>query len=140
MTLNSPRTRWNRAPFGGWGILILVALSACVSGGERSGSRTLDFIPRTEIEQSSARNAYDLIRQTRPTWLRTRGTTSFIRAGGDPAIVYIGTNRHGALDTLYGIETEAIESIQFINATAATTRFGMGHSGGVIQITLRRSA
>lgn len=131
---------WARGVRGGLlATVVLVLFAGCATGGERTGSRNLDAIPRDEIEQSAARNAYDLIRQVRPAWLRTRGTTSFVRSGGDPAVVYIGTIRHGGLDTLYGISTDAIESIQFIPATSATTRFGIGHAGGVIQITLRRS-
>jgi hypothetical protein len=122
-------------------LVLLLAAGAvgCAAAGERAPSRNPDLITRAEIEESSARNAFDLVQQVRPRWLQSRGASSLQQAGGDMPIVYVGERRHGSIDTLRGFDTDGITSLRFINAANATTRYGGGHTGGVIQLTLRTS-
>jgi hypothetical protein len=125
--------------FTGLLVLILVPfLQACASSGEAARPRgNPDLITRDQIEVASAQNAFELVRQVRPQWLRGRGPTS-IQSGDVPLpIVYVGEMRHGELESLRVFELSALQELRYISATAATTRYGSGHSGGVIRVTLR---
>ena len=53
-------------------------------------------------------------------------------------MVYIAGVREGPLNTLRGIELSDVLRIEYINPLDATTRFGTGHSGGVISVDLAR--
>jgi hypothetical protein len=44
----------------------------------------------------------------------------------------------GELDELRSLNTDSIESMQFLSATDATTKYGTGYFGGVIEVTTRR--
>jgi hypothetical protein len=97
-----------------------------------------DVIGRDEMDASSATNAYDLIGQVRPNWLRGRGSPSIRSRTVELPIVYLEDRRQGPLEILRSFPTADISELRYINATTATTRFGNGHAGGVIQIVPRR--
>jgi hypothetical protein len=122
------------------GLLVLLTipvLQACASSGEARPRGNPDVISRDQIDGSSATNALELVRQARPQWLRGRGATS-IQSGDVPMpIIYVGEIRHGELESLRVLEVGSLQELRYISATAATTRYGSGHSGGVIRITLR---
>ena len=59
----------------------------------------------------------------------------------DPAIypeVFEDDLHFGPLNTLRQFPSEEIEAIEFISATAATTRYGGGYLGGIIRVITRR--
>ena len=117
---------------------LLLAVAAC-GGAARGGmgsSLTPDLIRRSEIDASPTTNAYDLISQVRPNWLRGRGAPN-LRSGPELPVVYLEDRRQGDLDVLRSFATTGIAELRFISATAATTRYGDGHGGGIIQIILR---
>ncbi len=121
------------------GLFLLLVGIACTAGGrDPSPSRLPDVIDLEEIHASSASNVWDLIHQVRPNWLRSRGPSSL----RDPApvypVVYLGDMSYGPLETLRGFSIIGVQEIRFIGATTATTRFGSGHAGGIIQLLVRR--
>ena len=122
-------------------LVALAALTAC-GGSARGGigsSLTPDLIGRDEMDGSSATNAYDLISQVRPNWLRGRGTPNLRGSQAPLPVVYLDDRRQGALEILRTFPTGGVAELRYINATTATTRFGNGHAGGVIQVVpLRR--
>jgi hypothetical protein len=101
-------------------------------------SLTPDLIALDEIEASNTTNAYDLINQVRPNWLRGRGQPSIRYSQVQLPVVYLEDRRQGDLNVLRSFPTGSIAELRYINATTATTRFGNGHAGGVIQIVPRR--
>jgi hypothetical protein len=54
-------------------------------------------------------------------------------------LVYVNGVRYGEPQTLRNLRVQEVEEIRFISATDATTRWGTGHTGGVIEVMLRRS-
>lgn len=144
--MNEPTTRERaRRPGRLWASLaflaLLPALAACGGGaahGSLGPSLTQDLIGLDEIEASTTTNAWDLINQARPNWLRGRGTPSLHYSQIPLPVVYVEDRRQGDLDVLRSFPTGGIEELRYINATSATTRFGNGHAGGVIQIVPRR--
>lgn len=117
----------------------LLSLGACVMGGQMSTpAGPSSLIARDEIDTSPATNAYDLVYQIRPLWLRGRGSPNL--RGGAPVlpVVYVGHVRQGSVEALRGIATNGLLELRYLDATSATTRYGDGHSGGVIEVDIRR--
>lgn len=123
------------APF----LALALLLAGCSTSAPRGESQARDrnVITVQEIEAISALDAYDAIRQLRPEFLRTRGAVSVRSAQGQFPVVYVSGVRYGELNQLRSIRTTDILSIRFVNAADATTRWGTGHAGGVIEVTLR---
>ena len=131
----------NARPLGSrLAILLAVVLLVHGCGGNTSAaspSRSSNVIRTAEVERSTTTNAWDLVQRARPAWLRGRGAPDLRGSPPDLPIVYIGTTRQGPVETLRGIPTAGILELRYINAVTATTRYGNGHSGGVIEVVLR---
>jgi hypothetical protein len=119
-------------------ILLCIActLVACASAGGRP-TRSSDLITAEEIEAASVSNAYDAVARLRPAFLRGRGQSSIQTPGSDLPIVYVNGLRSGTIDHLRNIPAQDVQTIRFISATDATTRYGTGHTGGIIEVTTR---
>ena len=115
-------------------LLIVGGCASTGSGGGGSGSN----LTREDIEQVSVSDAYELVQRLRPRWLQSRGQISFQNPDAGYAVVYVDGMRFGPLNSLRQISPETIDEMEFISAGDATTRFGLGHTGGVIMISTRR--
>lgn len=114
-------------------LLLLVSLVACATtSAATSGSS--DVLTRTEIRGARASNAYEALQQLRPQFLRSRGRQSIREPAAGYPVVYINDVRYGDIGSLRTIGVEEIDEIRFISAADATTRWGTGHAGGVIQV------
>lgn len=112
---------------------LILLLAACgATAGPRRGNS--DVLSREEILASTASTAYELIAQLRPQFLRSRGALSMQDPRPVYPIVYVNEMRHGGLETLRAILVREISEVRFISAADATTRWGTGHAGGVIQV------
>ncbi len=130
-------------------LTVALVLSACASspgtplgdeGGtaSRAARGTSTLIVRAELEQRQGDSAYQVIELLRQGWLRENrraagtfgGPTTYAR------VVVDGTPR-GELDELSRISVVEIESMRFISAPDATTKYGTGYPGGAIEVTTR---
>jgi len=119
---------------------LTVVATACAgaTAGGGGGRGNPDRIVRAELDEvNSATNAYEAIQLIRPGWLRTRGVASF-SGQPDPIVVYVDNVRYGEVGSLQSVNLDAVEAIERIDATSATQRWGTGHAGGVLAVTLRR--
>lgn len=113
-------------------LAIIVLAAACASGGasstgERTG-RNRNVISAEELGEIQVQNALEAVRQLRPAWLTPRG-----RAG--LPVIYRNSTRWGRDPlSLQTIDIHSIEEIRYYNASDATTRWGTGVAGGVIQV------
>ena len=124
-------------------VLVLLALvsssSGCAANAIISSSEGADLITATEIRESSnVASAYELVDRHRPQWLRARGSTSLRDPSPTVPQVYVDDVYYGTLSSLHSIRPEWIGEMQYLSATDATTRYGTGHSGGVISVVLIR--
>lgn len=121
-------------------ILIALGFTSCASSKSGPGAKKArydrNFIAYEDIIANPATNAYDLIRSLRIHWLQGRGTKSFRNPGASLPMVYVNNSRHGNIETLSSVSTTNIKSIKFLNASDATIRFGLNHTGGAILITI----
>lgn len=113
--------------------LCLAALAACAGSASQSRGSS-DILTREEISASGATTAYEAVVQLRPAFLRARGARSMRDPTPLTPVVYVNDMRHGGIDVLMSIRVEEIDEIRYIGAADATTRWGTGHSGGVIQV------
>ena len=120
------------------GLLVaLVVAGSCVSGpaaggSDRSSDRP-DLITRQEIERGQWSNVYEMVRNLRPNWVRTRGLDSFESPGN--VQVYVDGTRLGEVQLLRTLPTHAIERLEWIDPVRAAGRWGLDHAHGVIYVT-----
>ena len=123
-------------------VMVLATAAGCGSGRastEPYPSRNRTILFPDEISQYGAagRSAYDLIRQVRPEFLRSRGMTSLRNTTPPTATVYLDGVKYGDLNSLKLISAEQLTKVQYLNGSEATTRYGTDHVGGAILITTK---
>lgn len=122
---------------------ILLAAASC--GGRtpparepspRAARSAADRISREEIQRGHWANAYDLIENLRPRWLRAHGPDTIL---GDQVVVqvHLDASRLGGIETLRGIPVGDIESIEWVDPVSAAARWGADHANGTIVISTR---
>ena len=118
-------------------ILVLLAATACAPAASRSeGLSSRAVITRAEVEASEAANVYDLVRNVRPEWLRTRGIHTQGQAMGEETIViYMDNARLGEPETMRTVTLGPVQYIRFFTPAEATQRWGAGHLLGAILIS-----
>ena len=115
--------------------------AACASSGTmnsdtRRPSRSADVLSSQEITEraSSAITAEDAVRRLRSAWLRVSGVTSL--RSSTPIRLYVNNTSRGNVDGLATIPVALIEEIRYISPNEATSRWGTGHTAGVIEVML----
>ena len=128
-----------------WSLLLVLVLAGCggmatASGGGNSNLITNELLREAETEGLSV---YQIIQRNHPRWLSAgRGDTSFGNVTGgasvsDFAQVVLDGVPYGDLNTLRSLNTVSVESIEYMSASDATTRFGTGYAGGAILVRTR---
>jgi hypothetical protein len=117
-------------------LVLVVAATACAGGAGRTPGTNRNLITRPEISASRGNTAYEVVQQLRPDFLRGRVSGS-ISGANDLPVVYLDGTRLGDLEQLRSIPAAIILTIQLISASDATTRWGTGYPGGVIEVKTR---
>ena len=139
MRLTGARVSWL-----GSGLLVLGIWAATSAGcatrqGAGARSRAANVITSEEARETSANDAYGVVQLLRPAWLRPRAALSLTNPGASYAKIYVdNVPLAGGTRELRNVPAGDIQEIRFISPSDATTRFGTGHSGGVIMVITRR--
>ena len=118
----------------------LLGLVGCIGQAGRAtetASQTRsDTITREEIARGQWPNAYALVEELRPRWLRTHGAD---RMSGErvPIQVHLGDIRAGGVAALREISVRDIESLHWVDPVSAAGRWGLAYGNGAIVVTLR---
>ena len=119
-------------------LIVVMGGAACAAGKapeqiERAGARRSDRISREEIKARNWTDAYELVATLRPNWLAERGRDSF----GSGTVIQVVMNgaRMGGVTSLRRLSASDVEYLQYFDATAATTRWGVGFSKGAIELS-----
>jgi hypothetical protein len=91
-------------------------------------------ITADEMRGRGVRNALDAVQLLRPEWLSDRGYHVIGEEADERIRVYLDDVRLGGVPALRDVSIERIESLHFLDAGAATARWGAGHSHGAILI------
>src|SRR4051812_19292010 len=126
------------------GILAAILAIACAPAATTkpsSAAKNPNFISREEVVavMGDNDNAYDVIRRLRPSFLRTRGTSTMGLSGEPVLVVYLDMVKvsGSSFTNLKAISAAQIRSIEYLNGIDATTRFGTDHGAGAILISTR---
>jgi hypothetical protein len=120
--------------------LPLVLVSAgCGSAGLRQrydapAAKVGDRLTASEIASTRAITAYDAVVRLRPRYLQPRGFTSVQPFETAPVTVYLDGARWDGAEVLRTVRASDVVEIEHLSATAATTRYGLGHLGGVLVV------
>jgi hypothetical protein len=127
------RTRWFLA-------FLPVFVVACTpTRAARVESVKSQLITEDEIEASHSATAYEVIQHLRPNFLTYRGETSFDKSRSTPyPTVWVDGMEYGPIATLRNVPAAQISTIRLYRSWEATTKFGVGNMGGVIEITTRQ--
>ncbi len=116
-------------------VLGLFVLAACASAGSGSSARSSRAaITANEITAAQVRTAYEAVERLRPTWLRSRGLSSVRSGQQEYPVIFLNGNRYGLPPSLRDITATDVRSIVFIEPADATTRYGTGYTGGIIDV------
>lgn len=119
--------------------LLLIGATACTATRPGTSSRDPDLIARSEIEASTAQDAYELVQRLRPRWLISRGSRSLTMSTG--ILVFVNNSRMGGVDSLRQISRDAITSIRYLDAAQAIAELpgiGSEHAEAAIVVSTRR--
>jgi hypothetical protein len=128
-----------------WSLLFVLVLAGCgaAATASRGGNSNLIASELLREAETEGLSVYQIIQRNRPRWLRAgRGDTSFGNAeggasGSDFARVVLDGAPYGDLSALRSLNTVSVESIEYMSASDATTRFGTGYVGGAILVRTR---
>ena len=130
-------------------LALVTPLASCGGGGAQAAGTSprpvrgsLNLITSAEVEAAGndAINAYDLVQRLRPAMMRPRNQTAGNTGEGTVfgAVAYVDDIRLGDLEQLRTVMRATVREIRYISASDATTRWGTGHSNGVIQVIIKR--
>lgn len=115
-------------------LVLLLALAACSTTGGARPAQTRNLITAEEIATVSVGTAFEVIEQLRPQFFQGRGPSSIRSNTPDTPIVYVNGVRYGGIESLRAIRAMDVAEIRLLSASDATTRYGTGHVGGVIEV------
>ena len=97
------------------------------------GSRSSEILTKEEFEGSTASDAFGLVQQYRPMWLRTRQTSSVDPTAGQVE-VYVNGVRSGSVTRLRDIPARAVREMRYFSASEARMRYDATNGGPVIAV------
>lgn len=128
-------------------LVFALAVSACASSGDtfsgeggqtaaRAARGNSTLIIRAELERFPSLTLWDAVDTLRPRWLQPQRGVSFAAGQAFARVVVDGTVR-GELSELRRFFPENIETLRYLSASDATTKYGTGYPGGVIEVSTR---
>ena len=99
-----------------------------------AGAHNPNVLAAEEFESSTALDAYALVQEFRPNWLRSRGVISIRDQSAGEVKVYLNGVAVGDVNELRQIRTDNVRELRFLGAAEAQQRYGVGHGGGVIEV------
>ena len=119
---------------------VLMASGCASSGRSATGAASAPshyVVTEAELASVGDRSAYEALEQLRPTFLRSRDPQTATHLNPTPVAVFIDGGRTEGLDILRSIRANTIKQMHFYEPQDANTRFGTGHNGGLIEVTLK---
>lgn len=128
-----------------WRTLITVIsaamIAACASSGRPATSTATApswyIVTESELAGVGDRSAYEALQQLRPTFLRSRDPQTASHMNPTPVAVFVNGGRTEGLDVLRTLRANTIKEMRFYEPQDANTKFGTGHNGGLIAVTLK---
>jgi hypothetical protein len=100
-------------------------------------ARRSDVLTEDEFAGSAATDAYRLVQQYRPQWLRSRSPLTVLDPNAGQVQVFVNDVRWGHVSLLRDIRAQEVVEMRYLSAWEATSRYGTTHGGGVIAVQTR---
>ena len=97
---------------------------------------TVNLIVRAELEQAAGQTAWQAVENLRGRWLQPVRGRSFV-SGPAYARVVVDQTTRGDLQQLRSMIVDDVETMRRLSPSEATTKYGTGYPGGVIEVTTR---
>ena len=94
-------------------------------------------VTEADLANVGDESVYDALQQLRPTFLRSRDPQTSSNPVPTPVAVFVNGGRTEGLDALRSIRASTVKEMRFYEPQDANTKFGTGHNGGVIEVTLK---
>lgn len=125
-------------------LTLLCAVSSlvlsCAAGSQSDAAsprNSRNMISQQELAELPGQlSALDAVRRLRSTWLRVRGMGGM--GSAQTVQVYVDNVHAGGVDFLQNRPLDGIIEIRYFSGTDATTKWGTGVGGGVIELITRR--
>lgn len=124
-----------RFPMVGVVILALAGLTAACGPFFARGRADRNLITDEQMRENHFQTALQAVEALHANWLNLRPNTLIARQ--DSVLVYYDNVKLGYPSELNDIEVGRISYIRYFDAVQATTRWGVGHSQGVIYVSSR---
>ena len=128
---------WRASPAA---LVLCVALGACAGGGgagssaPRSSSASLGS---EELQADAAMDLFTLIQRRRPQWLTNRAPST-AQGRQQISVILDGVRQQGGVEILRSMRAADVESVDFMNARDATTRYGTDMTAGALVVVTKR--
>ncbi len=127
-------------------LVLALVVSACASssgtsfgeGGQTATSPArgnANLIVRAELVEFQGRTVLVAVEDLRRRWLQPRRSPTFNNPGSFYARVVVDSIVRGELRELSVMSSENVQSMRYLSPADATTRYGTGFMGGVIEVT-----
>jgi carboxypeptidase family protein len=103
----------------------------------RAVAHNSEVLAADEFAGSTALDAMALVQGLRPNWLRARGVTSIRDQSSDQVRVYLNGVSAGDVNQLREIRVSDVRELRHLSAALAQARYGVGHGGGVIEVSTK---
>jgi hypothetical protein len=96
-----------------------------------------NVITAPELSRSTARSAYDAIRQVRPELLRSRDAGSVIYFKARAPLVAVDNTLIGGVEVLRSLPAANVTRIEYVDSWAAAKTYGVRRGDGIIFVETR---
>jgi len=114
-----------------------VLSAACASSPVAASTGSRYLVTEDELVNVVDRSAYEALQQLRPTFLRSRDPQTPSHQNSTPIAVFVDGGRTEGVEALRSIRASTVREMRFYEPAEANTKFGTGHNGGVIAVTLK---
>ena len=134
-------------------LLALPLLASCQTAPQGEGSANSNLITQEELDPLAAITVYQAVQRLRPAWLRTRSagvrgeggreqraSVQVAEAGSHTTQVFVDGMPRGDLDILRQLDVRDFREIRYLSASDATTRYGTGYQGGIIEVFTKQAS
>ena len=114
--------------------LVLCVTLGCAASKTSQRISSPNMITEEDIARARVRTAHDAVVKLAANFLTRRGETSVLGTSNPEPNVYLDDVFIGSVAQLKGIQASDVASIRLYRSWEATTRFGGGNMGGVIEV------
>lgn len=116
---------------------VLTASCAASPNAANGGAASRYVVTEAELASLGDRSAYEALQQVRPTFLRSRDAQTTSNPSPTAVAVFVNGGRTEGVEALRTIRASTVKEMRFYEPQDANTKFGTGHNGGVIEVTLK---